>query len=91
MMFLGIIFRSDVFVWHPIVIQHVRLYCSRSFYLWISQLQLNIVSTDFWREKAAFDLTLLSHMEHTLWCQGNRKRVKKRLKPPEKCEACGQN
>lgn len=61
------------------------------FYLRISQLQLNIVSRDFWREKAAFDLTPLSHMEHTLSCQDNRKRVKEMLKPPEKCEACGQN
>lgn len=53
-----------------------------------------MVNANFWREKAACDLTLLSHMAHTLWYQCNRKRVKKMMKPPEKYEAgflCGQN
>lgn len=53
-----------------------------------------MVNADFWREKAACDLTLLSHMAHTLWYQCNRKRVKKMMKPPEKYGAgflCGQN
>lgn len=43
-----------------------------------------MVNADFCREKAACDLTLLSHMAHTLWYQCNRKRVKKMMKPPEK-------